>query len=138
MKKRSRFARAALLVLFAVAAACPALAEKVVVQVSDGAVPVWNQALNVVANLRTAYGPDTQIDVVAFGQGIKMLTFDSQVASRIDEAQKKLGAKFYACENSMQKNKLKREDMATDLIYVSAGVQHIISRVREGWVLIRP
>ncbi len=137
MKTFLRLARAAAAVAI-LAAALPALAEKIVVQVSDGAVPVWNQALNVVQNLRTAYGPDTQIDVVAFGQGIKMLTFDSQVAARVDEAQKKLGARFYACENSMQKNQLKREDMASDLVFVPAGVEHIIGRVREGWVLIRP
>jgi intracellular sulfur oxidation DsrE/DsrF family protein len=38
----------------------------------------------------------------------------------------------------MGRNKLSRSDMAPDVIYVRAGVQHIITREREGWVNIRP
>jgi uncharacterized protein len=120
------------------ALAMPALAERIVLQVSDGNPQTWNQALNVVENLREAYGPDTRIEVVAFGQGINMLKFDAPVASRLVDAQAKQGAKIYACENSMGRNKLSRSDMAPDVIYVRAGVQHIITREREGWVNIRP
>lgn len=115
-----------------------ALAEKIVLQVSDGNVATWNQALNVVANLREAYGPDTQIELVAFGQGINMLKLDAPVSSRIAETQKKTGARIYACENSMTRAKLARADMAPDVAYVNAGVQHMITRHREGWVTIRP
>jgi intracellular sulfur oxidation DsrE/DsrF family protein len=141
MNFRTPFARLLVLALFAVAAfggAGSALAEKIVVQVSDGNTATWNQALNVVGNLREAYGPDTQIEVVAFGQGINMLKFDAPVAPRLLEAQTRLGAKVYACENSMGRNKLSRSDMAPDVIYVKAGVEHIITRQREGWVNIRP
>jgi intracellular sulfur oxidation DsrE/DsrF family protein len=119
-------------------AAAPALAEKIVLQVSDGSTVTWNQAMNVVENLREAYGADTPIEVVAFGQGINMLKFDAPVASRILEAQKKYGAKVYACENSMGRNKLTRADLDPDVIYVKAGIEHIITRLREGWVNIRP
>lgn len=111
--------------------------ERVVLQVSDGSTQTWNQALNVVGNLKEAYGPDTQIELVAFGQGINMLKFDAPVASRLVEIQK-AGVKVYACENSMARNKLTRNDMASDLIYVEAGVKEIITRQREGWVAIRP
>ncbi len=140
MKTSFRPARAFLVAVFALlaAAALPAFAEKIVLQVSDGNVATWNQALNVIGNLRDAYGPDTQIELVAFGQGIKMLTFDSPVVSRIMDAQSKQGAKFYACENSMARNRLKRADMAPDVVFVKAGIEHIITRQREGWVNIRP
>ncbi|CAG0962987.1 hypothetical protein BURK1_00812 [Burkholderiales bacterium] len=116
----------------------PALAEKIVLQVSDANVATWNQALNVVGNLREAYGPDTQIELVAFGQGISMLKFDAPVISRIGDAQQKLGARIYACENSMSRQKLTRNDMAPDVVYVKAGIEHIITRQREGWVNVRP
>ena len=141
MKRHQQFARSLMLTLLAIAAliaAGSALAEKIVLQVSDGNTVTWNQALNVVGNLREAYGPDTQIELVAFGQGINMLKFDAPVASRLLEAQAKLGAKVYACENSMDRNKLSRNDMAPDVIYVKAGVEHIIMRQREGWINIRP
>ena len=128
---------AAVLAFAALAASVPAAAEKVVLQVSDGNVQTWNQTLNVVGNLRQAYGPDTQIEVVAFGQGINMLKFDAPVSSRLAET-RKAGTAIYGCENSMERNKLTRNDMAPDVIYVEAGVKHIITRQREGWAVIRP
>jgi intracellular sulfur oxidation DsrE/DsrF family protein len=133
-----RYIFAALVAALAFGGAVHALAEKIVVQVSDGNPVTWNQALNVVANLREVYGTGTEIELVAFGQGINMLKFDAPVSSRVVEAQKNNGAKIYACENSMAKNKLSRNDMTPDVVYVRAGVEHIISRQREGWVNLRP
>jgi intracellular sulfur oxidation DsrE/DsrF family protein len=138
MHTRLRFVLAALVVAFSLFGAGHALAEKIVVQVSDSNPATWNQALNVVANLREVYGAGTEIELVAFGQGINMLKFDAPVSSRVVEAQKNSGATIYACENSMAKNKLSRNDMAPDVVYVRAGVEHIISRQREGWVNLRP
>ena len=133
-----RFILVALAAALSFGGASNVFAEKIVVQVSDGNPVTWNQALNVVGNLREVYGADTQIELVAFGQGINMLKFDAPVSSRVVEAQKSLGAKIYACENSMGKNKLARNDMAPDVVYVRAGVEHIITRQREGWVTLRP
>jgi len=138
MTARLRLILAALIAAFALAGAGHALAEKIVVQVSDGNPVTWNQALNVVGNLREVYGAGTEIELVAFGQGINMLKFDAPVSTRVVEAQKSLGAKIYACENSMAKNKLAKSDMAPDVVYVRAGVEHIITRQREGWVNLRP
>jgi intracellular sulfur oxidation DsrE/DsrF family protein len=141
MSTLARIARPFLTLVLATAAfagSASALAEKIVLQVSDGNVPTWNQALNVAGNLREAYGPDTQIEIVAFGQGINMLKLDAPVSSRIAEAQTKAGAKVYACENSMTRAKLSRGDMVNDVVYVKAGVEHMIKRQREDWVLIRP
>jgi intracellular sulfur oxidation DsrE/DsrF family protein len=141
MTSLARIARPLLTFVIALAAlggALPALAEKIVLQVSDGNVATWNQALNVVGNLREAYGPGTQIEVVAFGQGINMLKMDAPVSSRLADAQKRDGATLYACENSMTRQKLSRGDMSPDVVYVKAGVEHMITRSREGWVVIRP
>jgi intracellular sulfur oxidation DsrE/DsrF family protein len=38
----------------------------------------------------------------------------------------------------MARFKLQRDDMAPNVIFVKAGVEHIITRQREGWVNIRP
>ena len=141
MPLRARIARpvlAAVLALAALGGSLPALAERIVLQVSDGNVATWNQALNVAGNLREAYGPGTDIEIVAFGQGINMLKLDAPVSSRLGDAQKKDGARIYACENSMTRQKLSRGDMAPDVVYVKAGVEHMITRTREGWVVIRP
>ena len=137
----ARFVRPLMTLAIAVAAlggASAALAEKIVLQVSDANVPTWNQALNVAGNLREAYGNDIDIEIVAFGQGINMLKLDAPVSSRIADTQNKTKAKVYACENSMGRFKLQRADMAPDITFVKAGIGHIITRSREGWVIVRP
>lgn len=111
--------------------------ERVVVQVSDGNAATWSQALNVVRNLRAAYGPATKIEVVVFGNGIGMLTMDSEVGNRVGETIA-AGVPVYACENSMRGRKLSRQDMLEKVAYVPAGIVEIINKQRAGWAVVRP
>lgn len=111
--------------------------ERVVVQVSDGSSATWNQALNVVRNLRVAYGTATQVEVVVFGNGIGMLQMDSEVGNRVGETIA-AGVPVYACENSMRGRKLAREDMLSAIGYVPAGIVEIINKQRAGWAVVRP
>lgn len=111
--------------------------EKIVLQVSDGDPKTWNQALNVVKNLKAAYGPETQIEVVAFGNGIGMVKMDSEVGNRVGETVA-AGVPVYACENTMRGRKLGKEDMLGQVAYVPAGIGEIISKQREGWAIVRP
>jgi intracellular sulfur oxidation DsrE/DsrF family protein len=48
------------------------------------------------------------------------------------------GTTMVACENSMERFKLKREVMLDKVSYVDAGVVHIIERQHQGWSAIRP
>lgn len=142
MKLWSRLLPLAMVCLAAVLGGCASVQEKdrqhVVIQVSDDNVQTWQTAFNVVNNLTKAYGRENvDIEMVAFGNGINSLAFDSKAASRIPGALEQ-GAKVYACENSMRRFKLSKEDMAPDLSYVEAGVQHIIARQRQGWTVLRP
>lgn len=112
--------------------------QRVVLQISDDNFKTWQTAFNVVNNLTGAYGKaNVDIEVVAFGDGINALAFDSTAASRIPGALGQ-GAKVIACENSMKRFKLSRKDMAPEIDYVRAGVQRIIERERQGWTVIRP
>ena len=112
--------------------------QRVVLQISDDNVKTWQTAFNVVNNLTNTYGKGkVDIELVAFGDGINALTFDSKAASRIpgDTAQR---AKAIACENSMRRIKITKQDMAPEIAYVTTGVQRIIERQGQGWVVIRP
>lgn len=112
--------------------------QHVVLQISDDNVKTWQTAFNVVNNLTSTYGKgNVDIEVVAFGEGIQALSFDSKAASRIPGAMAQ-GAKVIACENSMRRFKLSKQDMAPEIDYVRAGVQRIIERQGQGWVVIRP
>lgn len=115
--------------------------ERVVIQVSDGDPKTWNQALNVVANMKANYakrGVESEIQIVAFGMGIQMLKDDAVVANRVRESMKTGGAQMVACENSMGRFKLTKDMMVDNVTYSETGVIYIIDKQREGWAAVRP
>jgi hypothetical protein len=110
--------------------------ERVVLQVSTPDPRMWNQALNYVENLRELYGVDqVQIELVALGLGLGVLKLDSTQATRVADALK-AGVQVSACEVTMRRQKLTRDDMLANLGYVPAGLGQIIRRQREGWAYI--
>jgi intracellular sulfur oxidation DsrE/DsrF family protein len=141
---------------FAAAIACAALAlplssaaaedkttqkpqkERVVIQVSDADPQKWNLALNNAKNVQTDLGADkTEIEIVAYGQGIGMLKADAVVANRIEDAVA-AGVKVVACENTMKAQKITRDDMHRKVDYVAAGVVQLMRRQQQGYAYIRP
>lgn len=119
-------------------AAAAAPKNRVVLQVSDADSASWNQAINVARNIQAAYGKDdVAIELVVFGNGIGLATFDSPLASRLDETMA-AGIEVAVCENTMKARKLKREDMNAKAGFVPAGVVELIKRQQEGWAYIRP
>lgn len=122
-------------------AASPAVAAarpKVVFQVSDADPKKWHLALNNIKNVQADLGKDkVDVELVAYGPGIGMLTFDSETSGRIQDALKD-GVRVVACENTMHAQKLTREDMTPSISYVSAGVVELMQRQQQGWAYIRP
>ena len=110
--------------------------ERVVIQVSTPDVKIWNQATNYIENLRELYGPDkVELEIVALGLGLGMLKLDSTQGPRIADSLK-LGVHVSACETTMRRQKLAREEMLPNIGYVPAGLGQIIKRQREGWAYI--
>jgi uncharacterized protein len=110
--------------------------ERVVIQVSTPEQKLWNQALNYLENLRDLYGPDNvEMELVALGFGIGVLKLESTQGPRVAEALK-AGVHVSACEVTMRRQKLTREDMLPNIGYVPAGLGQIIKRQREGWAYV--
>jgi len=110
--------------------------ERVVIQVSTPDQRLWNQAFNYLENLREIYGPDNiELEIVALGFGIGVLKLESTQGPRVAEALK-AGVHVSACEVTMRRQKLTRDDMLPNLGYVPAGLGQIIKRQREGWAYI--
>ncbi len=113
-------------------------ASKVVIQVSDNDPAKWNLALNNAKNIQEELGKsNVKIEIVAYGPGINMLRFDSQVGNRLTEATSD-GVLIAACANTMKAQKLTPDDMHPAAKIVPAGVVEIIKREREGYAYIRP
>ena len=110
--------------------------ERVVIQVSSPDTKLWNQALNYIENLREFYGPEkVEIELVALGLGLGVLKLDSTQGPRVADGLK-LGVHVSACEVTMRRQKLGRDDMLPNIGYVPAGLGQVIKRQREGWAYI--
>jgi len=135
--------RAVLLAAVIGLAASPAVQAQtaklgIVIQVSDDDPKTWNQALNVMKNVQSAYGKDkVNVEVVVFGNGSGLLKLDSPLSNRIDDTLAS-GANVFMCENTMRGQKLTKADMHGKIGYVPAGVIEIIEKQRQGWAVIRP
>jgi len=111
---------------------------KVVFQVSDAEPAKWNLTLNNVKNVQADLGArNVEIEIVAYGPGIGILKADSVAGNRVREALGS-GVAVVACENTMQNQKLTREDMLPGIGYVPAGVVELIKRQQQGWAYIKP
>ncbi len=111
---------------------------KVVFQVSDADPKKWGVALNNIKNVQEDLGKDNvTVELVAYGPGIGMLKFDSEVSGRIGEAVA-AGVKVVACENTMEGQHLTRDDMNPATGYAHAGVVEIMKLQQDGYAYIRP
>ncbi len=128
------------------AAAAPALAQqkksaakhRVIFQVSDNDPARWQLALNNARNVQTDLGKENvQIEIVAYGPGIEMMKAESKVAGGLAGALD-TSVGLIACENTMQNNKVSRDEMYAGIGFVQAGVTHLMKRQKEGWAYIRP
>ncbi|MDE2454466.1 MAG: DsrE family protein, partial [Burkholderiales bacterium] len=101
---------------------------RAVFQVSDADPAKWNLALNNVANVQQALGAGAvELEIVAYGPGIRMLQDDSVVGNRIADALA-AGVAVVACQNTMKAMKLEPADMLPKIGYVPAGVVEIIQK----------
>ena len=116
-------------------------AEKhIILQLSDQA----NEAvvLDTANNLIKNYGgPDMiDIEIVTFGKGVRLMYAESEHQVRISSLVEN-GVRFYVCQNTldtMERNHGNRPEINPASIKVQAGVAHIIDRVDDGYILIRP
>lgn len=117
-------------------------AEKhIVLQISNSDVQKQTHVLNVASNLLKHYGPDKiDIEVVAFGPGLRLLLKDNSNTPRIDGLATN-GVRFAACNNTLAAfTRLlgDQPELNSNAIHVSAGVVRIMDLVDEGYTLVKP
>ncbi len=119
----------------------PFAEQKVVLQISDPNPFKQTLVLNVASNLLKHYGRDqVDIEIVAFGPGLRLLFQDNSNAPRIDGLSG-AGVRFSACNNTIA-NMTKKIGHAPVLsnkaVHVSAGVVRIMELEDKGYKLIKP
>ncbi len=120
----------------------PFAEKRVVLQISDRDPFKQTLVLNVANNLLKHYGPDKiDIEIVAFGPGLRLLFADNANAGRIKNLIDNGGVRFSACSNTIR-NMGKKLGHPPELnpaaVRVSAGVVRIIDLIGQGYILIKP
>ncbi len=124
------------------AAAEKAFAEKkIVLQISDPNPFKQTLVLNVANNLIKYYGMDrVEIEIVAFGPGLRLLFEENANASRI-QGLVDSGVRLSACKNTIRNmgKKLGHPPaLNKNAVKVSAGIVRIIELIDKGYVLVKP
>ena len=79
----------------------PFAEHKFVLQISDMDPSKQTLVLNVAGNILRAYGQDqADVEIVAFGPGLRLLFEDNSNSSRIDGLVES-GVRFFACQNTI-------------------------------------
>ena len=117
------------------------VAHKVVIQVSTDDPRTQKIALNNAVNLQKLYGLDNvEIEIVAYGPGLDLLTSKSKQNKRV----KSLALQditFSACGNTIAKKEKKsgaKVVLLDGVDRVQAGVARIIELQEQGYSYIRP
>lgn len=115
--------------------------HKIVLQISDNDPSKQTQVLNVASNLLKAYGSEkVDIEIVAFGPGLRLLFVDNTNKGRIQSLNAE-GVRFAACSNTIKKmNKILGHDpeLNPSATKVAAGVVRIIDLTDAGYTLVKP
>ena len=111
--------------------------HRVVFEVTMEGPEQWTAVLTNVENLRTALGAATEIEVVAHSKGLGMLVAkDNGLTDRM----KKLadgGVVFAACENTMKKKNVTKDQLVPFAKTTDSGVVEVIRKQEAGWSYIK-
>ncbi|MCG6965762.1 MAG: DsrE family protein [Chromatiaceae bacterium] len=139
-----RIASLVILGMLAIATAAQAQDDKVhkiVIQVSHPDPAEHAIALNMASNLQKLYGMDNiKVEIVAFGQGLEILTPKSAEAARV-KSMVLQDVRFSACANTMDKIERKtgkRPELTEGVEIVPAGVGRIMELQEQGYAYAAP
>lgn len=88
-------------------------------------------------SLKKGWGDKIQIEVVAHGPGITFLMKEKSVAAEGIQKMIKQGVVFVACENTMTKKNIQKEQLLDGIDTVPMGIGEIILKQEQGWSYIK-
>ena len=115
--------------------------QKFVLQISDMDPSKQTLVLNVAGNILKAYGQDqADVEIVAFGPGLRLLFQDNNNSGRIDGLVSG-GVRFFACENTINNmSKILGEPVKVNSHATSGkgGIVRIKELTDQGYLLVKP
>ena len=112
--------------------------NRLVIQISEDDTKKWNAVMGNLHNIQSELTKEgVAITVVAIGGGLGMLTAESLVANRVEEAIAD-GVRFVACGNSMAAQQVTKDDLTKGVHATKSGYVEIMRLQQQGWIYLRP
>ena len=110
----------------------------IVIEVSVDGPERWEGILNNVDNLQKSFGADqSRIEVVAHGKGLGLLLATNEPLAARLHAEQERGVVFAACENTMRKQNVTREQLMPFVTTVDSGAAEVVRKEEAGWSYLK-
>lgn len=110
--------------------------HQVVMQVTQGDSLYQLSVIGQIRNIKKAL-PNAEIEGVCHSQGLPMLVASqTKVAKHIEELSQQRVI-FAACENTMHRHKIKKEELVPQVTTVPSGLVEIILKQEAGWIYVK-
>ena len=110
--------------------------HKIVMQFTVGDSTEQASIVGQVGNIRNIW-PNAQIEVVCHSSGLDLLmNSKSKVSKTVADLNSK-GVIFAACNNTMKRRNLKKEDLLPESIVVPSAMVEIVTKQEEGWSYLK-
>ena len=110
--------------------------HKIVMQFTVGDSTEQASIVGQVANIRNIW-PNSQIEVVCHSSGLDILiSKKSKVSKAVTDLTSK-GVVFAACNNTMKRRNIKKEDLLPESVVVPSAMVEIVTKQEEGWAYLK-
>jgi intracellular sulfur oxidation DsrE/DsrF family protein len=112
--------------------------HRIIFEVNVSGQDQWAVVLNNLENVQKAFVSDgTEIEVVVHGKGLGLLlAANTQMQDRLKQLADN-GVTFAACENTMRRMSVRKEDLLPFAKTVDSGVAEVVRKQEAGWSYIK-
>ena len=107
--------------------------HKIVIQLNTADTSAWSSTIGNIKNIQKIWPNHLKIEVVVHGKAIDLLVKDKTYFANDIASLTKEGIVFSACENTMRKYKIVKEDLLIEAKTVPSGVVEVILKQEQGW-----
>jgi intracellular sulfur oxidation DsrE/DsrF family protein len=110
--------------------------HRLVMQFTDGDSLSQATVTGQVKNIRTAW-PNAEIEVICHGPGLDLLMTSKSKASKALAEWSAQGVVFSACNNTMKRRNIKKEELLPSVQVVPSAMIELTLKQEEGWAYVK-
>ena len=111
--------------------------HRVVFQMNSNDPQSQKVLINNIENIKETWGTNVTIEVVAYGPGIEFVMTEKSAVAEGIAIMIKNGVIFVACENTMAKKNITKEELIENVGTVPSGIVEVIIKQEQGWSYIK-